>query len=83
MLLEGFYYNITFCNFYNEIEHNVSGFFKVKESEYDIESQSLILEQFEKIGLEFYEYFNFSSCFSSSSDGFWFPPNPPKSNIDT
>lgn len=66
LLLEGFYYNITFYNFNNEIEHNVSGFFKVKESEYDIENQSLVLEQFEKIDLEFYDYFNFSYIPSDS-----------------
>lgn len=66
MLLEGFYYNITFYNHYSEIEHNVSGFFKVKKTEYNIESHSLILEQFEKIGLEFYDYFNFSYIPSDS-----------------
>ena len=66
MLLEGFYYNITFYNFYNEIEDNVSGFFKVKESEYDIENNSLKLEQYKKISLEFYDYFNFSYIPSES-----------------
>ena len=43
LLLEGFYYNITFYRADNEIEHIVNGFFKVKESEYDIEYQSLKL----------------------------------------
>ena len=66
LLLEGFYYNITFYRAENEIEHIVSGFFKVKESEYDIESKSLKLEQYKKISLEFYNYFNFSYIPSDS-----------------